>query len=382
MLPYVSYKNLSENKNLISFLYRRIRHSSIYLNEKKDIKKVMKEFGATLIGSVPSASKLVDIASMQTEALIEEDFLHYKIDNIDFMILPEVCLVVCDIKHQRYLKLIFAKIHRKYRNTNIPVQLSPKSKFDTLKEFINKMYLNQETIDEITESLRPFVSTFEKRQRYGLNMNLSVILTGAPGDGKTYSATKIIERIGGLLDLNIVREEANTFKVSDLMPNFAALLDDMNVAHFQRTGGYAEICQKILVEMDQPNTNRLFILTTNEVISRENIDRAFFRPGRVQNIITVSRPDNKVKARIIDDIANILFVVDGIKMDSNFVQGLKLFSSEEHLSLAEMMRLKNLILSDIIMEEKQQSPKYYIEKCQAVEVPSVPQHDSEVVSFE
>lgn len=381
MLPYVSYKNMSEHANLISFVYKKIKHSSIYLNNRKDVKKVLKEFGAALIGSVPSLSKLVDIGAMQTEALIEEDFLHYNINNVDFLIIPEVCLIICDIKHQRHMKLVLAKIHRKYRNTNIPVEVSPRSKFDTLNEYINQMYLNQETIDEITESIRPFVSTFEKRKRYSLNMNLSIILTGAPGDGKTYSATKIIERIGRLLDLNIVREEANTFKVSDLMPNFAALLDDMNVAHFQRTGGYAEICQKILVEMDQPNTNRLFLLTTNEVISRENIDKAFFRPGRVQNIITVSRPNNKVKERIIDDIVATLLYVDGIKMDENFIHGLKLFSSEAHLSLAEMMRLKNLILSDVIMEEKQQSPKYYIEKCQAVEVPSVPQHDSEVVSF-
>lgn len=382
MLPYVSYKNLSDNSNLISFVYKRVRFSTIHLSNRIDVKKVLKEFGATFIGYVPSSSKLVDVGAMQTETLIEEDFLHYKIDNVDFMILPEVSLITCDIKHQRYIKLVLAKIHRKYRNTNIPIPESPKSKFDTLKEFVNQMYLNQDTIDEIIESLRPFVATFEQRKRYELNMNLSIILTGAPGDGKTYSATKIIERIGRLLGLQIVREEANTFKASDFISDFAALLDDMNVAHFQRTGGYAEICQKILTEMDQPNTNRLFILTTNEVISRENIDKAFFRPGRVQNIITVSRPDNKVKERIIDNIVSTLLEVDGIKMDSNFVHGLKLFSLEEHLSLAEMMRLKNLILSDVIMEEKQQSPKYYIEKCQAVEVPSVPQHDSEVVSFE
>ncbi len=385
MLNVISYKTLNDNPDISVFDYLGILYSKIDPMKPSDIKFALIEQGAIFLGEVPIKSNIEEMTRLAVESVGDTPALSFKFNNIEFMVYATGRIAFCHIKKLRSVKYLFARIRHKYRNTNIPPVVSSKTKFEKIKEYINSMYLNQSTIDQIVESIKPFVSTYDRRRRYGLNMNLSIILTGEPGDGKTYSATKIIEFIGSLLSIVIVREEGNTFKLSGVTNDFAALLDDMNVSHFQRSGANANpmVCQKILSEMDQTGTNRLFILTTNEQISRDNIDKAFFRPGRVQNIITVNRPNTAVKHRIIDDIVEKLLVKDGMALENNFIIGMKLLTEEATLSLAEMMRLRNLILMDVIMGDPLKNPRDYINNCKAVEVPeSVLQEDSETVNFE
>lgn len=386
MLEIISEKTLQENPQLVSFVYSDVRQSHISLSRPNDLIKIMSEFGATFKGRIPFEVLIYELAGLNVKMIYnahsKDPVLRFIFNNIPFYIYIERNIIFCPLSNVKDIKLLFAKIHKKYRDTKIYELVTPRQSFDIISDFAKTMYLNKETIDELLESIRPYLATYERRARYSINMNLSVILTGKPGDGKTYSCTRIIEKIARVYNINIVREESNTFALTDVCSNFVALLDDMNLAHFQRNGPHAVICQKILSEMDQTGTNRLFFLTTNEEITRQNIDRAFFRPGRVQNIINVNRPNTSVKNRIIDNAAKVLKDADDITLDANFVAGLKLLSSEQELSLAEMMRLKNLIFTDIIVEDAIKKPAEYIRLCQAVTPKdAISLIDSEQITF-
>lgn len=242
---------------------------------------------------------------------------------------------------------------------------------DEFKEFLSTQYINGHTQTQIVNAITPYISTFKQRKNFGINMCLSVVFTGEPGDGKTYIGNIISSWISQVLRIAQVAEEVTVFeKASKLVEDFVAVIDDMNVSHFKRAPGQAGvICQNILSEMDKPNCNRLFFLTTNETISEANIDKAFFRPGRIQNVIVFKRPNEELKKRIIDDI-NISLISNGISdLPAEFLTGVKLLASEDHdLSLAETMRLKNLILTDIILENELSHPRLYIDRCKKLKV--------------
>lgn len=251
----------------------------------------------------------------------------------------------------------------------IPEESKVISILDNIILNIKKQYLNSEIMDEFIDTISPFVSTYSKRARFDINMNLSVIFSGSPGDGKTYFSKSIGTIIAKNIDLPFVTEEAVTFeRAAKLADSFVALVDDMNIAHFQRNGPYANICSNILSELDKPQTNRLFLLTTNEKISKQNIDRAFFRPGRVQSVIYVDHPNKSTKQRFCNDMFNILnknqFVID-----SNFIAGITMLSCDEYLSLAELFRMKNLIISDLIIKDKLETPNHYINLCKSIDIP-------------
>lgn len=275
----------------------------------------------------------------------------------------------CDEKNT---SVDYAKMIHKFRNTlPKPKKQTVKNVLDVFVEFLNNNYINETTKEEIIENVSPFIATYKKRENMNINMNLSLIFCGKPGDGKTFIATKIMEWCKSHLGLPIVMGEAVTFQqAAKQAANFVAVIDDMNIAHFQRNGTHAAFCADILSEMDRPSCNRLFFLTTNETITKENVDKAFFRPGRVQDIIVFNRPDESVKTKFADHLAAVRSAYSLDCLDNNFLMGVKHFLLDSEYSLAEMFRLKNLIISDCVVYESLKGVSHYFEKCRKVEVPS------------
>lgn len=199
-------------------------------------------------------------------------------------------------------------------------------------------------------------------------MNLSIVLSGMPGDGKTYAAIQIANWVNKHLELPIAESGSLTFnKAAKLVDNFVGVVDDMTIGQFQRNGLHAEYCEVMLSEMDRTGTNRLFLLTTNEVISRENVDAAFFRPGRIQGIITFSRPNQSVKAKFWQDLRNVL-AENNYDIDSNMITGLNLCFEPNHFSLAQLFRAKNLIIQDLVLHGSLDTPQGYVERSAPVNV--------------
>ena len=238
----------------------------------------------------------------------------------------------------------------------------------SLHEMLEDLYNNESIIAELYTLLAPYVSTFALRRKFKINMNLSIVLSGMPGDGKTYAAVQIAKWMKENLDMPIAEGSLFTFeKAAKLADDFIGVVDDMVIGHFQRNGPYQEYCECMLAEMDRTGTNRLFILTTNEVLSRENVDAAFFRPGRIQGIVNFTRPNQDVKAKFWRDLKQVL-QEHGYTIDNNTFTGLNMVFEESKYSLAQLFRAKNLIIQDFVLNNCLDTPAQYLERSSPIAV--------------
>lgn len=278
---------------------------------------------------------------------------------------------VYNTHEEREATTVIAKIMAKVHNTAPKVPKStPRSLIDSFKLWINCHLINEDTAHKIVSEVSPFIATHKKRKDLGINMNLSLIFCGKPGDGKTYFSMSLARWIEMHLRIPPVEGEEITFnKAAKAAQDFVAVIDDMNISHFQRTGPNAVYCSNILSEMDRSGCNRMFMLTTNEVITKENVDKAFFRPGRVQAIIEFNRPDKSVKQKFLERIS-LDNTLNSLNISSNFLKGVEHFLLEDEFSLAEMFRLKNLIYSDCVIYDCLKPVNHYIDNCRQLVIPT------------
>ena len=278
---------------------------------------------------------------------------------------------VYNTHEERRAATVIAKIMTKMHNTmpKAPKQ-TPRSIVDAFKTWMGSHLVNEDTAQKIISEVAPFIATHKKRKDLGVNMNLSLIFCGRPGDGKTYFSMALARWVESHLRIPTVEGEEVTFnKAAKAAPDFVAVIDDMNISHFQRTGPNAAYCSNILSEMDRAGCNRMFMLTTNEVITRENVDKAFFRPGRVQAIVEFNRPDKSVKQKFIERIS-LDNTLNSLNISNNFLKGVEHFLMEDEFSLAEMFRMKNLIYSDCVIYDCLKSVNHYVENCRQLVVPT------------
>ena len=381
-------KNTLKLKNMDNFHVLEIKQSDFTVTRFPFIQRsdttfsleLLKKYGVKVVKKIPVVSSQGRTGDLYlyTQSSMMRICRYEQGNNIKLTFGVFDDFIVFEKSTAKLGQFLLNKLVHSLRNTlPKPIAKTPKNLIDMFKEFLDEEYVNEHTKTQIITALTPFISTYKKRKAFGLNMCLSIVFTGEPGDGKTFLATKIKNWIAHYLGINHVEEEATTFqKAAKLAANFVAVIDDMNVAHFRRDQGAGEICQNILSEMDRPLCNRLFLLTTNEVVTEKNIDRAFFRPGRIQNIVAFKRPNENLKNRIIDDVVKRLTEAK-IPIDADFIIGVKMFANESELSLAEVIRLKNLIMTDIILECGLSHPKVYINKCKSLKSTGV-EHDDAI----
>lgn len=344
-----------------------------------NINKSMQEMGYTFVKKVPMLDKQ-QICIANSVIILDNCVYNFPKTQYDckifvkngahilYGIIHGLKFICFESKYARAIQTDFAKFIKNKRNTFYKEIATPKSLFEKFECFISNEYINEITKREICAAFKTYISTYAKREEFGVNMNLSIIFCGKPGDGKTYMANAIQDWLKYSLDLPSIGGEIDTFfKAAKVAENFIGVIDDMNLSHFQRNGHHAEFCSQILSEMDRPKTNRVFLLTTNESISKSNIDAAFFRPGRVQNIIEFNSPDDKVKHKFIKDMAHTA-LSNGLPIDANFLRGIEILLESEDCSLAELFRMKNLIYSDLIINGELGNVARYIEMCKKIEV--------------
>lgn len=303
----------------------------------------------------------------------------YLYKDIEFAFDRNIGIVIRN-EYAQELITALTSLQRKVNRTYKPLPVSTRTQFDVIRQLTSGLYMNHDQYDGILTAIKPFISTYSNRRALGINGCMGIILTGAPGDGKTFAAKKFVESIASTLRIVMVEEEAVAFqKAAKLETNFVAMIDDMNLHHFQRKSG--DICQNILSEMDKPGCNRLFFFTTNEAISKENIDRAFFRPGRVQAVINVTKPDKVIKKRIVNDSKDLLDKV-ALKYNPELFNGLSFYVSEDDsLSLAEMMQVRKLVFTDILNDVDPLHPEEYVNRAKSISlsIPETLEHTHEDV---
>jgi hypothetical protein len=169
-----------------------------------------------------------------------------------------------------------------------------------------KVYLNddiKEKIDEFIDSCRRF-----RTGKFGIKINRGLLLSGKPGNGKTYVGRVIFDRIGTVYTMytenSLIKGVANDHDLGD------CLIDDISSKMLAREDSVAST---VLSKLDNGigSLANIRIFTTNESI--ESIDHAFLRPGRIDTVIAIESPNEKTRTEIFSNWnSNIVFDIEKI----------------------------------------------------------------------
>jgi SpoVK/Ycf46/Vps4 family AAA+-type ATPase len=187
--------------------------------------------------------------------------------------------------------------------------------------------------------------TLRRIRAYGGRAKRGVMLTGAPGNGKTMACRWIWEacRQRGweyhLITPDNYREARKNDSVKELFTvgsRGILFFDDMDLALRDRETVHETDDQAIFLSaMDGLTSNEgvVFVFTTN--CSLDLIDRAFKRPGRLDVVLHFQAPDPALRRRLIQrwhaDIRAGLDVAEAV-------------ASTEGFSFADVEELKNLLV--------------------------------------
>ena len=158
------------------------------------------------------------------------------------------------------------------------------------KSIKTKVYFN----DSIKKKIDDFVKSYKAVKRMGINldMNRGILLSGKPGNGKTYVAKYIFESLGIQFDQC---DEKSVLRRSVIMN---CLIDDISSETLRRQSSTASVLLSNL-DNNKCKGNFVRVFTTNENIAE--IDSAFKRPGRIDTIIAVEEPNDKTRTNIFKD---------------------------------------------------------------------------------
>src|SRR5262245_49052527 len=188
-------------------------------------------------------------------------------------------------------------------------------------------------------------TNLERIKAYGGRAKRGILLTGAPGNGKTMACRWIWEACRQrrweyrLVTPDNYRQARAHDTIEDLFSvekRGIVFFDDMDLALRDRDKVAETEDQAVFLSaMDgiQINEGVVFVFTTN--CSLELIDRAFKRPGRLDLVLHFKAPDASLRRRLIErwhaDIQ------EGIPVE-------KAVASSDGYSFAEIEELKNLLV--------------------------------------
>ena len=186
----------------------------------------------------------------------------------------------------------------------------------------------------------------ELLERYNVPQKRGLLLLGEPGNGKTMACRWLYDLCcqAGLEWENVTTEEYKQAAMHGTVPVLFSisgpgiiLFDDFEIGirHRDQTGPTADH-STILSELDGVNQRQgvVYIFTTNA--SAKDLDPAFLRRGRIDQVIQFPKPDADLRRRLVerfwhDDIRQALDVQ-------------RVVADSEGLSFAEVEELKKLLV--------------------------------------
>ena len=152
----------------------------------------------------------------------------------------------------------------------------------------------------------------EALERFGVTLKRCVLLTGQPGNGKTMAARWLLSQANKLgyawrtvraEEYEMARHHGSAHGMFELDRPGIILFDDLDSALRDREDvGESPDHATFLSELDGLEVRRgvVYLFTSNAKV--KDIDPAFRRPGRIDQIIHFPRPDAALRRRLIEEL--------------------------------------------------------------------------------
>lgn len=215
-------------------------------------------------------------------------------------------------------------------------------------EITEKPVLKDGLLDEIVQNTVGFLLRAKDIEKYGVKIKRGVILDGDPGNGKTMLCRYIQKlcaqnniKYGTVTSAEIDGAYEDKM-LTDLFTQYTVtFFDDIDVGYMDRKRGNGKMACSLLTAMDgmHHEGHLVRIFTTNEPVG--DLDPAFTRPGRIDKCVTLERPDDSLRRKLVDTVwpAEIR---NGIDVDS-------LIEQSQGFSFAELEAIRTFLVTNKIL---------------------------------
>jgi len=160
----------------------------------------------------------------------------------------------------------------------------------------------------VMENTIGFLQHGKDISKYGVRVRQGLLLTGPPGNGKTMLCRylqKMSDRYSYGWDVISASQIDKSYAEGHLGRLFNSypmtFFDDIDISYLHRDKGRGAVACAILSAMDGvvevPHHHLVRVFTTNEDIKA--MDEAFSRPGRIDGIIKIDRPDPAMRSQLV-----------------------------------------------------------------------------------
>lgn len=208
--------------------------------------------------------------------------------------------------------------------------------------------LEDGVLDDFVQNTVGFISKAREIEKFGVRIKRGIILDGPPGNGKTMLC-RYIQRLCAQRDISygtVTSAEMDAAyerkELGDLFSEFdITFFDDIDVAYMDRTRGRANMACSLLTAMDgmQDSQHAVRIFTTNELVG--DLDEAFTRPGRIDKCITLNKPDQTLRRRLVATVWP-KEITDHINVDH-------VIERSEGFSFAELESVRTFLVTNHVL---------------------------------
>lgn len=246
----------------------------------------------------------------------------------------------CVVPEEQYVRL-YRFLSRKVRRNPQPTEPAP--------------IMREEAKKRLWDNSVGFLQRgSEVFKRYGLPQKRGILLTGEPGNGKTMACRWLgshCERLG--LQWNDVKAEEYERRRAHGLAEFLfalrepgiILFDDFDLAVRDREQfGPTSHHSTFLGELDGVSVRQgvVYLFTTNARLSE--LDPAFLRPGRIDQVIHFPKPDPKLRRQLVLELWHS-DIRQAIEID-------RVVDETEGLSFADIEELKKLLVLRFLDTQK------------------------------